>query len=379
MPHVDEGTLHAYLDGELPSAEGKTLEAHLAECASCRATLEEERALLERASALLGAARPTERPAPPFEQLSVPRAPRRSPWRVRTPVAWAASIALALGIGYYLRQPSTGPAASAPEQHDVALVQQANERDKFAERFAQPAERADENKPAPGTPRSRAAARAPSPVPAPAPSTVAAVAVPIPQAPPLAVARGIAEGVVKPAPVAKTDSAAASALIVDGGIVRQQSAPSQSRNADPAPAPALEYMSTDSLTRGAAGVSQATSRQSVELRGRATTTSWPIISRGTARSLLGTDPVGLPGLARQIRRSPAADGTVVVEQRIDSATTIQIFQRQSGTAALDSSAKAEIAPADRLARYLGRLRVEISGPLSTDSLNKLLDQVQPLP
>jgi len=379
MPHVDEGTLHAYLDGELPSAEGKTLEAHLAECASCRATLEEERALLERASALLGAARPTERPAPPFEQLSVPRAPRRSPWRVRTPVAWAASIALALGIGYYLRQPSTGPAASAPEQHDVALVQQAHERDKFAERFAQPAERADENKPAPGTPRSRAAARAPSPVPAPAPSTVAAVAVPIPQAPPLAVARGIAEGVVKPAPVAKTDSAAASALIVDGGIVRQQSAPSQSRNAAPAPAPALEYMSTDSLTRGAAGVSQATSRQSVELRGRATTTSWPIISRGTARSLLGTDPVGLPGLARQIRRSPAADGTVVVEQRIDSATTIQIFQRQSGTAALDSSAKAEIAPADRLARYLGRLRVEISGPLSTDSLNKLLDQVQPLP
>jgi len=383
MPHVDEGTLHAYLDGELPSAERKTLEAHLAECASCHAMLEEERALLDRASALLGTARPTDRPAPPFEQLSLPRAPRRSPWRVRTSVAWAASIALALGIGYYLRQPSTGPAASAPEQHDVALVQQANERDKFAERFAQPAERADENKPAPGTPRSRAAARAPSPVPAPAPSTVAAVAVPIPQAPPLAVARDIAEGAVKTAPVAKTDSAAASALIVDGGIVRQQSAAAPSRNAAPAPAPApapaLEYMSTDSLARSAAGVSQATSRQSVELRGRATTTSWPIISRGTARSLLGTDPVGLPGLARQIRRSPAADGTVVVEQRIDSATTIQIFQRQSGTAALDSSAKAEIAPADRLARYLGRLRVEISGPLSTDSLNKLLDQVQPLP
>jgi len=375
MPHVDEGTLHAYLDGELPSAERKTLEAHLAECASCRATLEEERALLDRASALLGTARPTERPAPPFEQLGVPRAPTRSPWRVRTPVAWAASIALALGIGYYLRQPSTGPAASAPEQHDVALGQQANEE----ARFAQPADRADENRPAPGTPRSHAAARAPSPVPAPAPSTVAAVAVSTPQAPPLAVARDIAEGVVKTAPVAKTDSGAASALIVDGVIVRQQSAASQSRNAAPAPAPALEYMSTDSLTRGAAGVSQVTSRQSVELRGRATTTSWPIISRGTARSLLGTDPVGLPGLARQIRRSPAADGTVVVEQRIDSATTIQIFQRQSGTAALDSSAKAEIAPADRLARYLGRLRVEISGPLSTDSLNKLLDQVQPLP
>jgi hypothetical protein len=36
--------------------------------------------------------------------------------------------------------------------------------------------------------------------------------------------------------------------------------------------------------------------------------------------------------------------------------------------------------ADRiLARYVGRLRVEISGPVSTDSLNRLLEQVEPLP
>jgi hypothetical protein len=116
-----------------------------------------------------------------------------------------------------------------------------------------------------------------------------------------------------------------------------------------------------------------------------TTTTWPIISRGAARSLLGTDPVGLPGLARQIRRSPSNDGTVVVEQKIDSATTIQIFQQQNATAAfyrIDTSVRAEkaaVAPADRLARYVGRLRVEIAGPLSSDSLNKLLDQVQPLP
>ena len=120
------------------------------------------------------------------------------------------------------------------------------------------------------------------------------------------------------------------------------------------------------------------------LRGRATTTQWPIIIRGTARSLLGTDPVGLPGLARQIRRSPANDGTVVVEQKIDSATTIQIFQQQNATAVsfYDTSGRADksaMAPADRLARYVGRLRVEIAGPLSSDSLNKLLDQVQPLP
>src|SRR4051812_29678008 len=100
MSHVDEGTLHAYLDGALPPAERAALEAHIAQCETCRAQLVEERALLERSNALLGTARPVERPLPPFEQLR--REPKRSPWRVRTSVAWAASLALALGLGYYL-------------------------------------------------------------------------------------------------------------------------------------------------------------------------------------------------------------------------------------------------------------------------------------
>src|SRR5258705_1530665 len=127
MPHVDEGTLHAYLDGELPSAERKTLETHLAECASCRTQLAEERALLERASALLGATRPVERPVPPFEQLR-PRAPKRSPSRVRTPVAWAASIALALGLGYYLHEPVAHPAAAIPESQNLTPYRQQDQR-----------------------------------------------------------------------------------------------------------------------------------------------------------------------------------------------------------------------------------------------------------
>ncbi len=115
MSHVDEGALHAYLDGELPSAERAALEAHIAQCESCRAQLVEERALLDRANALLGAARPLERPVPSFEQLR--RAPKRSPWRVRTPVAWAASIVLALGFGYYLASMGAyhmAPDAAAP-------------------------------------------------------------------------------------------------------------------------------------------------------------------------------------------------------------------------------------------------------------------------
>src|SRR6266513_4491663 len=104
MSQVDEGTLHAYLDGELTSAERTSLDAHLAGCDTCRATFTKERALREQASAVLGSARPVERPAPPLHQLR--REPKQSPWRVRRSFAWAASIALALGVGYYMRSPS---------------------------------------------------------------------------------------------------------------------------------------------------------------------------------------------------------------------------------------------------------------------------------
>jgi hypothetical protein len=108
-----------------------------------------------------------------------------------------------------------------------------------------------------------------------------------------------------------------------------------------------------------------------------------VINRQMARALLGEEPVGLPGLTpRSFRRTP--DGTVVVEQALDSSTFIQIFQRPASPALSDSGAAYTrgfaFARADRLlARYVGRLRVEIAGPVSTDSLNKLLQQVAPLP
>ena len=34
MSHVDDGTLHAYLDGELAPVERARFEAHVAECAA---------------------------------------------------------------------------------------------------------------------------------------------------------------------------------------------------------------------------------------------------------------------------------------------------------------------------------------------------------
>ena len=40
MSHVDDGTLHAYLDGELTPVERARLEGHVAECAACRNRLD---------------------------------------------------------------------------------------------------------------------------------------------------------------------------------------------------------------------------------------------------------------------------------------------------------------------------------------------------
>jgi Putative zinc-finger len=54
--HLDEGTLQALLDGELPPAEASAAEAHLAACTGCAAELRALKALHGRLGALLGAA-----------------------------------------------------------------------------------------------------------------------------------------------------------------------------------------------------------------------------------------------------------------------------------------------------------------------------------
>ncbi len=309
MSHVDEGTLHAYLDGELPSGDRATLEAHVAQCATCRTALADERALRDRASAVLGRARPLERPTPPFEQIR--RTPARRPWHVRMPFAWAASIVLALGVGYLLRGPGRESPAADKQQPIAAepIV-------------AQPmviAENRSARAPAPS--REKATTRRPPPAPA---ADLAASTV--------AVTESARERT--PDSLARDQSPV---FRLDGVVVRGA-----------APAPALG----PAPSRGSA---------------------WPVITRVAAGALLGTDPVGLPGLpTRAIRLGPEAGG-VVVEQALDSATVIQIFQRPA------SAAGAKAVRSDRLARFIGGLRVEIAGPVSLDSLNRLLNQVQPLP
>ena len=117
MPHVDEGLLHTYLDGELEGAERDRVLAHLGECAECRTRLEEARALVARAGELLARAAPPKRemPAFPGRRSYAPR------WRV--PAAWAATVTIAFAVGWYaqgerlrreLAAVATLPEAGAP-------------------------------------------------------------------------------------------------------------------------------------------------------------------------------------------------------------------------------------------------------------------------
>jgi len=53
MQHLDEGTIHAWLDGALPSAEAAHVEAHAASCAECAARIAEARGLIAGSSRIV--------------------------------------------------------------------------------------------------------------------------------------------------------------------------------------------------------------------------------------------------------------------------------------------------------------------------------------
>lgn len=140
MPHVDDGTLHALLDGALRADDPEAAaaaEAHLADCEDCRARLESAAGMRERASGILADAAPVAPGATPdFEEVRArarasDTAPSTIPGGIRRHapavhrqarwtrgIAWAASLVLALGTGYLLRDlvdvPMAGDQVEAP-------------------------------------------------------------------------------------------------------------------------------------------------------------------------------------------------------------------------------------------------------------------------
>jgi hypothetical protein len=344
MSHVDEGALHAYLDGELSPAERVELEAHLAGCAACRTRLNDERALVQRAGELLARALPPERATPPLQQIER----RRTRRRLGIPLSWAASVILAVGVGYYMRgsddfvsrEPAQELAVGTPELKDSGPT-------------------------APSAGTGSANTNAIGRVSAPAPQVAAERSAPVDAA---ADAAKREQSLALTQNKAQVPPPAAGVVAMEDRAVLRAVSP----RAVPAPPPTAPAMpSAAAETEGARRVEAR-----MAVRRDQVTTEWPIIRRASARDLLGADPVGVPGLAvRQMRSSPANDGTVLVEQTLDSSTVIQLYQRRL-TGERDA---AGYGTTERLARFVGELRIEIAGPLSQDSLNKLLELLKPLP
>jgi anti-sigma factor RsiW len=119
MRHVTDGELHAFLDGGLdllPDERGEEVRKHLSDCAACRERLQDEEAVRSRAQEILAEGLPSDLDIPSFEELreraeALKEAEEREATgggqtvRYRgplrgVPLAWAATIVLALGVGW---------------------------------------------------------------------------------------------------------------------------------------------------------------------------------------------------------------------------------------------------------------------------------------
>jgi hypothetical protein len=101
MRHIPEDELHAYLDQGLSRSQCVEIESHLADCPSCQATRDGIAALRDRTTALLSRLAPPRSFPPAFEVLRE-RAARVASRRRRRAhaVAWAASLVVAVGLGW---------------------------------------------------------------------------------------------------------------------------------------------------------------------------------------------------------------------------------------------------------------------------------------
>lgn len=103
MQHLDEGTIHAWLDGALAPNEASAAEAHVQSCEECARAVAEARGLIAASSRILGAlddVPAVQGAAGSTGALSLPAArARRSPWWRRGGIGYAAAATALLAVG----------------------------------------------------------------------------------------------------------------------------------------------------------------------------------------------------------------------------------------------------------------------------------------
>ena len=136
MSHLDEGMIHALLDGEIPSAELPPIQAHLGACAECRARLAEEQDLLEASDRLIEMIEVPEAASPVASKRSL--SPSRA-WPRN--LAWAATLVLAAGIGYSVRDDRPAAPATIAVVPETTFIDRPAETAPLEEKAAAPVDR----------------------------------------------------------------------------------------------------------------------------------------------------------------------------------------------------------------------------------------------
>jgi len=122
-PHVDEGTMHAWLDGALPADESRAVELHVASCETCAAAAAEARGLIAASTRILSALDDvprdvvpvTARPVPAAFDLQNSASRRARPARsVRAYVSLAAAAVVVVALSLMARDRSTLAARQVP-------------------------------------------------------------------------------------------------------------------------------------------------------------------------------------------------------------------------------------------------------------------------
>jgi len=124
MRHIPEDELHAYLDQGLSRSQCVEIESHLADCPACQGARDGIAALRDRTTALLARLAPRPGVPPAFEVLRRRAAEAASLRRQRRQhVTWAASLVLAVGLGWSARSlVRTGELAQPTVRPELAPV-----------------------------------------------------------------------------------------------------------------------------------------------------------------------------------------------------------------------------------------------------------------
>jgi anti-sigma factor RsiW len=330
MWHPDDGDLHALLDGELSGEARSRVETHLRGCSECEARYREAKTFAVEADSLVNAI-----DVPPAQTSpSVGRPGRRR--FPQTALAWAATLVLAVGLGYWGRDTIRGPAPAELREGD-RLTGADTASGRQAMRNAEPADgRGATDRLSQGGDKERVAERAPAPT---APQGAAAE-----------------EGrqAVNESPLAEAVPQAKPAAPVLGGAAMAANAPREDE-------PTLSGWRT------------VTMEQAVQVLGGALRLVDGLtpeqFEAGPGTLVPGGDPT------REVVRVVYADGAIVLaQQRTNEPAAMRRAARYEDAAAKSFAARP--APAEIEWRSGDGFRYVVTGTVGSDSLEALAARVR---